>query len=177
MGADMEGLPPPYSYEWWKEFTLGLIGIGGTVWATLKWASRKNNQLSETLIAINNTLADQGKRLNDLEEERTLARPFCHFQKEQILQTAKSEVQRELAVHHESLAELKDALSDHIKVMNAANLNLALVTQAVSSIDKTITQDIKPEIKSINSRLDRRTNDPLYVDPVYARRSTDSHGE
>ena len=173
MGAGMEGLPEPYTYAWFKELVIGLLGIGGTAFATMKWANRKNTEITTTLIAINNTLADQGKRLIELEEERTLPRPFCHYQKEQILQTAKLEVQRELAVHHESLAELKDTISKHIDLMGAANLNLALVTQSVASIDKTITNDIKPELKNINKRLDRRSHDLACVEPPYARRSSD----
>ena len=177
MGADMEGLPEPYTYAWFKEFFIGLASIGGTVWATMKWANRKQTELTKTLAAINTTLVDQGKRLTELEEERSQPRPFCHLQKEQILQISKTEVQRELAIHHESLSDLKDALNDHIKVMTAANLSLALVTQSVSSIEKTISQDIKPEIKSINNRLDRRSHEQLYVDPQYARRVTDPHGE
>lgn len=57
--------------------------------------------------------------------------------------------------------------------MGAANLNLALVTQSVASIDKTITNDIKPEIKGIKDRLDRRTHDQICVEPPYSRRSSD----
>lgn len=173
----MEGLPEPYTYAWFKEFLVGLLGIGGTVFATMKWANRKQSELTKTLSAINVTLADQGKRLTDLEEERSHPRPFCHFQKEHILQTSRAEVQRELAIHHESLAELKDVLNDHIKVMNSANVSLALVTQSVASIDKTINNDIKLEIKSINNRLDRRSTDILVTEPLYARRSSDPHGD
>jgi chromosome segregation ATPase len=171
----MEGLPEPYSYNWWKELLIGVGIVFASVWGTIKWANRKQTGLAQALNNINTSLGDHNRRLLELEAERTMPRPFCHQQKEHILQTAKSEVQRELSLHQESISDLKDTINEHIKVMGSTNLSLALVTQSVKMIETTISEDIKLEIKSINRRLDRRSNDPDYVDPFFARRQSDPH--
>lgn len=169
----MNDWPEPYSYAWWKLVWSGTLTILVSVWGTLKWANRKRISFDKTLTSIRASLADQGKRITDLEAERTSARPFCHVQKEVIVSSVKTEIQRELTFHQESISDLKETISEHIRLLGSANVNLAILSQSVASIEKAISEDLKPEIKSINTRLDRRIHDSIFADPLFNRRSTD----